>query len=77
MKFVFAGIVLCCTLALPQTRPAPNPLASVHKVFIDKMPNDLDTYLRAEFAKQFRGDMPSAKKTMPMQPSPQTKKSES
>ena len=30
-------------------------LRSVHKVFIDKMPNDLDQYLRAEFSKQLRG----------------------
>jgi hypothetical protein len=30
-------------------------LRSVHKVFIDKMPNDLDQYLRAEFVKQFKG----------------------
>jgi hypothetical protein len=33
--------------------PAP-PLSSVHKIFIDKMDNDLDQYLRAEFAKQFK-----------------------
>jgi hypothetical protein len=57
MKFVFAGIVLCSTLAVSQTRPAPNLLVSIHKVFIDKMPNDLDTYLRAEFIKQFKGDI--------------------
>ena len=30
-------------------------LRSVHKVFIDKMPNDLDQYLRAEFVKQLKG----------------------
>ena len=30
-------------------------LRSVHKVFIEKMPNDLDQYLRAEFVKQFKG----------------------
>ena len=30
-------------------------LRSVHKIFIDKMPNDLDQYLRAEFSKQMRG----------------------
>ena len=30
-------------------------LRSAHKVFIDKMPNDLDQYLRAEFSKQLRG----------------------
>jgi hypothetical protein len=30
-------------------------LKSVHKLFIDKMPNDLDQYLRAEFTKQMKG----------------------
>lgn len=30
-------------------------LASVKKIFIDKMPNDLDMYLRAEIAKQLKG----------------------
>jgi hypothetical protein len=41
-------------------RGAPPPAASVpdlysvHKIFIDKMPNDLDLYLRAEFVKQMQ-----------------------
>lgn len=30
-------------------------LKSVHKIFIDKMPNDLDQYLRAELFKQVSG----------------------
>ena len=30
-------------------------LRSVHRVFIDKLPNDLDQYLRAEFSKQLGG----------------------
>jgi hypothetical protein len=30
-------------------------LRSIKKVFIEKMPNDLDQYLRAEIAKQFKG----------------------
>jgi hypothetical protein len=30
-------------------------LSGVHKIFIDKLPNDLDQYLRAEFVKQMRG----------------------
>src|SRR5579863_7478317 len=57
MKFVFAGIVLYSTLAFPQTRPTPYLLASVQKVFIEKMPNDLDTYVRAELVKQLKGDI--------------------
>src|SRR5258708_32667873 len=32
-------------------------LASIHKIFIEKMPNDLDQYLRAEVAKQFKGTL--------------------
>jgi hypothetical protein len=30
-------------------------LRSVHKIFIEKMPNDLDLYLRAEVVKQLKG----------------------
>jgi hypothetical protein len=30
-------------------------LASIKRVYIDKMPNDLDQYLRAEISKQFKG----------------------
>ena len=48
-----------CRLAFSQVppstqAPAPPPpdIRSIHKVFIDKMPNDLDLYLRAEFTKQ-------------------------
>jgi hypothetical protein len=32
-------------------------LKSIHKVYIEKMPNDLDQYLRAEIAKQFKGKL--------------------
>jgi hypothetical protein len=32
-----------------------NPLKSVRKIYIEKMPNDLDQYLRAEIGKQFKG----------------------
>src|SRR5579863_5440331 len=30
-------------------------LRSIHKIYIDKLPNDLDQYLRAEFFKQMKG----------------------
>lgn len=30
-------------------------LSAVRKIYIDKMPNDLDQYLRAEVTKQFKG----------------------
>lgn len=32
-------------------------LDSIHKVYIEKMPNDLDQYLRAEIMKQFQGKL--------------------
>lgn len=32
-------------------------LHDVHKVYIEKMPNDLDQYLRAEISKQFKGSL--------------------
>ena len=33
----------------------PPALKSIHKIYIDKLPNDLDQYLRAEFFKQMKG----------------------
>jgi len=42
------------TLAPPANGTAPD-LYAVRRIFIDKMPNDLDQYLRAEFVKQMRG----------------------
>jgi hypothetical protein len=30
-------------------------LKAIHKIYIDKLPNDLDQYLRAEFFKQMKG----------------------
>jgi hypothetical protein len=46
------SVALCSLLALAQ---APPTLQSIRKVYIEKMPNDLDQYLRAEFVKQFKG----------------------
>lgn len=31
------------------------PLNAIKKIYIDKMPNDLDQYIRAEISKQFKG----------------------
>jgi len=39
----------------PPSSGATPDLFSVRKIFIDKMPNDLDQYLRAEFIKQMKG----------------------
>jgi hypothetical protein len=43
--------------ALPASTPLPPTpdLRNLHRIFIDKMPNDLDQYIRAEFTKQLRG----------------------
>ncbi len=51
MRTPFALTALLVSLAFAQT---PD-LKSIHKIFIDKMPNDLDLYLRAEFFKQMKG----------------------
>ena len=53
IKSVLAGLALV-TLAFAQPKATPD-MKSIHKVFIDKMPNDLDQYLRAEFSKQLKG----------------------
>jgi hypothetical protein len=48
--------VLVLTFASPSFgQVTATDLKSVHKIFIDKMPNDLDQYLRAEFVKQLKG----------------------
>lgn len=51
MKLVISLIGLMGALLLAE---APD-LRSVRKVFIEKMDNNLDQYLRAEFTKQFKG----------------------
>ena len=51
MRILFAAILALGTLA---QAPAQD-LKSVHKVYIDKLPNDLDQYVRAEFFKQMKG----------------------
>ena len=50
MKLLLALAAISASLVAQ----APD-LRSVHKVYIEKMPNDLDQYLRAEFVKQFKG----------------------
>lgn len=53
MRLALAGLAIAA-LAFAQPMPIED-MKSIHKVFIDKMPNDLDQYLRAEFSKQFKG----------------------
>jgi hypothetical protein len=42
-------------LTLAALAQEPQALKAVRKVYIEKMPNDLDQYLRAEIMKQFKG----------------------
>ena len=53
MSLILTGLLLSVSLAFPQSAPLPT-LQSIHKVFIETMPNNLDLYLRAEFAKQLK-----------------------
>src|SRR5579863_4473317 len=50
-KTPFAFAALLASLAFAQT---PD-LKAIHKIYIDKLPNDLDQYLRSEFFKQMKG----------------------
>lgn len=53
IRFVMLIAVLTAPFcALGQDTPS---LRAITKVYIEKMPNDLDQYLRAEIAKQFKG----------------------
>jgi hypothetical protein len=52
MRSILVGFA---TIALAFSQSTVPELKSIHKVYIDKMPNDLDQYLRAEFSKQFKG----------------------
>jgi hypothetical protein len=55
MKTTIAFLLLSITPAFCQ-EPTTN-LGSIHKVYIEKMPNDLDQYLRAEIMKQFKNKL--------------------
>ena len=50
----FLPLLLTTAMGSLLCAQAPD-LHSIHKVFIQKMDNDLDQYLRAEFTEQFKG----------------------
>ena len=50
-----ARLLVFCALFVSVALAQKPELSSVHKVFIEKMDNNLDQYLRAEFSKQFKG----------------------
>jgi|SRR5271165_1938198 len=52
MRTLLAVTVLCCA---PLLTGQSAELQPVLKIFINKMPNDLDQYLGAEFSKQMKG----------------------
>ncbi len=47
-------LLLCAAALLGQATPS---LKGIQKIFIDKMPNELDQYIRAEITKQFKGKL--------------------
>jgi ribosomal protein L31E len=49
--------VLAPFAAEAQEAGAPVRLRSIKKIFVDKMDNDLDQYIRAEIQKQFKGEI--------------------
>ena len=59
------GVVSSCILALAGALVppalaqdgAPPSLRSIKRIYVDKMDNDLDQYIRAEIQKKFRGDV--------------------
>ncbi|MEZ5354307.1 MAG: hypothetical protein R2762_16845 [Bryobacteraceae bacterium] len=44
---------MACLALLPAV--AQTDLSSIRKIYVEKMPNDLDQYIRAEFTKQMKG----------------------
>ena len=55
LVLLWAALALSCACcALGQDTAS---LGSIKKIYIEKMPNDLDQYLRAEISKQFKGSV--------------------
>jgi hypothetical protein len=52
--FAIAGAVAPPALAQEDVQPS---LRSIRRIYVDKMDNDLDQYIRAEIQKKFRGDI--------------------
>ena len=56
MRTLLVLAIAVSPLVVAQAPDAQAPdLRSVHKIYIDKMPNDLDQYLRSELFKQMKG----------------------
>jgi len=50
------AVFVASTLAAGQATPAVS-LRSIKKIYVDKMDNDLDQYIRAEIQKKFKGEL--------------------
>jgi len=53
----FAAVVLASAVVVFAQASNPPSLKSIHKIYIDKMDNDLDQYIRAEVSKQLKGKL--------------------
>jgi hypothetical protein len=53
LKTALTLALIACAAFAQETQA----LKTIHKVYIEKMPNDLDQYLLAEIAKQFKGQL--------------------
>ena len=54
----FSILALACVLAPPVLAQDGAPtLRSIRRIYVDKMDNDLDQYIRAEIQKKFGGDL--------------------
>ena len=47
--------ILAAVVAVSLSLFAQQSLTTIKKIYVEKMPNDLDQYLRAEITKQFKG----------------------
>jgi hypothetical protein len=57
MRHTIWVLALVASAFVPIHAQDPHALKSVRKIYIEKMPNDLDQYLRAEISKQFKGSV--------------------
>src|SRR5215831_12140956 len=55
MRHLITSILFVLAASLCLNAQDAAALRAVRKIYIDKMPNDLDQYLRAEISKQFKG----------------------
>src|ERR1700693_2948678 len=55
LPFTTRLLLVLASLASSLSMAQTPDIRSIHKIYIDKLPNDLDQYLRAEFFKQMKG----------------------